>query len=223
MDKYQGDLTDIIRASGAYGSCSSSTVTSSPEAASFLSLHHWQWQLSSVPEDPSGNFGDPFSNMRDPFLVPAEQLDMPAVGSAAYLNLINSASTTSAEIISSSGGLEEAAACFGGSSSSNNNTCVLAQKKTNLLDQGRPNCNSSILPNMMQISSINNDSAAYNKLPISPGDDHMASLSSRVVKPSAKMIHDEKASKDHCLVTNTREGVLQISSPVIRNPGLKRR
>ncbi|XP_027348411.1 probable WRKY transcription factor 35 [Abrus precatorius] len=117
MDSYQGDLTDIIRASGAsYRSCS--TGTSSSEAAPF-SIDHWQFSsdsmnFSSILEDPCGNFGDPFSNMRDPFLYEFDDM----LGSAHF----NSASSVE---ISSSGGLEEVA-CFGGVGSGN--TCVLAQK-----------------------------------------------------------------------------------------------
>ncbi|KAK7363229.1 hypothetical protein VNO77_05363 [Canavalia gladiata] len=196
MDNYQGDLTDIIRASGAsYGSCS--TGTSSSETASF-SHHHWQFSsdpmnFSSVLEDPTGNFGDPFSNMRDPFLY---EPDTPA---SAYFNTANSAE------ISSSGALE-GTACFGcgggviGSSSSN--TCVLTQKF--LEDDMKRPC-SSLLSSMIQISP-------NAKLPISP----VMKALSRVVKPSS--VISSKPSKDHCLVDNTQ---VQISSP--RYSGFKRR
>ncbi|TKY59571.1 WRKY transcription factor 35 [Spatholobus suberectus] len=199
MDNYQGDLSDIIRASGAsYGSCS--TGTSSSEAAAPFSCDHWQFSsdpmiFSSVLEDPSGNFGDPFSNTRDPFL---HDLVLPG---SAYFN-----GTSSAEI-SSSGALEEAT-CFGGGVSGSSNSCVLAQKT--LEDDMRRPCN-SMLSNMIQISP--ND-----KLPISPVVDAF----SRALKPcgvvSGNNMIDVKISKDHCLVDNTE---VQISSP--RNPGLKRR
>ncbi|RDX65811.1 putative WRKY transcription factor 35, partial [Mucuna pruriens] len=195
MDNYQGDLSDIIRASGAsYGSCSTGTSSSEAVAAPF-SRDHWQL-ISSDPmilEGFNSNFGDPFSNTRDPFL---HKLDLP--GSAYF------SSTSSAEI-SSSGALEEATNCFGGGS---NNSCVLAQKI--LEDDMRRPCN-SVLSNMIQISP--ND-----KLPLSPVVDAL----SRPLKPSAVVsgnnMIDVKTSKDHCLVDNTE---LQISSP--RNPGLKRR
>lgn len=208
MENYQGDLSDIIRASGAsYGSCS--TGTSSSEAANpFSRNYHLQFSsdpmiFSSVLEGFNSNFGDPFSNMRDPFL---HELDLPL---SAYFN-----STSSSAEIKSSGALEEAT-CFGGgvvagSSSSSSNSCVLAQKILEDDDMRRP-CN-SILSNMIQISP--ND-----KLPISPAVDAL----SRALKPSSMVISgdnmiDSKTSIDHCLVDNTE---VQISSP--RNPGLKRR
>lgn len=76
MDKYQGDLSDIILASGAsYGSCS--TGTSSSEAVAPFS------------SDPSANFGDPFSNMRDPLL---HELNLPG---STYFSSSNSAEISS--------------------------------------------------------------------------------------------------------------------------------
>lgn len=206
MENYQGDLSDIIRASGAsYGSCS--TGTSSSEAANpFSRNYHLQFSsdpmiFSSVLEGFNSNFGDPFSNMRDPFL---HELDLPL---SAYFN-----STSSSAEIKSSGALEEAT-CFGGGvvagSSSSSNSCVLAQKILDEDDMRRP-CN-SILSNMIQISP--ND-----KLPISPVVDSL----SRPFKPSGAVsghnMIDAKTSSDYCLVDNTK---VQISSP--RNPGLKRR
>ncbi|KAK7400244.1 hypothetical protein VNO78_11445 [Psophocarpus tetragonolobus] len=195
MDNYQGDLSDIIRPSGAsYGTCS--TGTSSSEACASFSRDHWQFSsdpviFSSVMEGFNSNFGDPFSNTRDPFL---HELGLPC---SAYFNN----STTSSAEISSSGALEEAT-CFGGgvAGSSTSNSCVLAPKILEV-DMRRP-CN-SILSNMIQISP--ND-----KLPISPVVDAL----SRVLKPcggvSGNNMIDIKTSEDHCLVGNTE---VQISSP----------
>lgn len=161
MDKFQGDLSDIILASGAsYGSCS--TGTSSSEAVAPFS------------SDPSANFGDPFSNMRDPLL---HELNLPG---STYFNSSNSAE------ISSSGALEEAT-CFGGSS----NSCVLAQ---NILegDMRRP-CN-SIVSHMIQISP-------NHKLPVSPVVEALSLKPSGLVLGN-NMI-DVKTFKDHCLEGNT--------------------
>ncbi|KAK7368726.1 hypothetical protein VNO80_10755 [Phaseolus coccineus] len=199
MDNYQGDLSDIIRASGAsYGSCSMGT--SSSKACAPFSLDHF----SSVLEGFNSNFGDPFSNTRDPFL---HELELPA-GSAAYFN-----STTSSAEISSSGALEEAT-CFRGGVAGNSNSCVLKQTILEDDDMRRP-CN-SILANMIQISPPND------KLPILPGVDAL----SRTLKPSGVVLGDnmtnlKKTLEDDCLVGNSNKKEMQISSP--RNPGLKRR
>ncbi|XP_014490112.1 probable WRKY transcription factor 35 [Vigna radiata var. radiata] len=200
MDNYQGDLSDIIRASGAsYGSCSMGT--SSSKACAPFSLDHWQF--SSVLEGFDGNFGDPFSNTRDPFL---HQLELPACFNSA---------TSSAEI-SSSGALEEATFFGGGvaaSTSSSRNSCVL--KETIFEDDGtRRPCN-SILANMTQISPPND------KLPMSP----LVESLSRALKPSGVVFGDTminvKTSEDDCLVGNNNTKEMQISPP--QNPCLKRR
>ncbi|BAT87729.1 hypothetical protein LR48_Vigan09g174400 [Vigna angularis] len=227
MDNYQGDLTDIVRASGgAYGgggggSSSCSTGTSSAELPTTSHHHtithtlsrndHWHQHFSSsssssdpitfssVLQDPRGltNFGDPFSTMRDPFL---QELDMPSASS--YFT----------------GGLEEAAASFGASAvstSTNTNTSTTVFAAHKILeehDMRRPCKN--IFSNMIQISP-------NAKLPVSPYDSTTAvAPSPRAIKPPAVVSPNmvtANSSKD-CLVDTT--GV-QISSP--RNPGLKRR
>ncbi|KAL2341606.1 hypothetical protein Fmac_009546 [Flemingia macrophylla] len=224
MDNYQGDLTDILRASGgaaSYGSstCStgSATATASSSSSQLPTTHHnWNHHFSSsdpnitfssVLEDPRGatNFGDPFSTMRDPFL---QEIDMPSA-SATYFT----------------GGLEEAAATFGAvsvSAANNINTnantsttsTVFAPQK--ILDQEhdmmRRPCK-NIFSNMIQISP-------HAKLPLSPYDSTPVAPSPRPIKPPAVVspnMVNANSSKD-CLVDTT--GV-QISSP--RNPGLKRR
>ncbi|KAK7246207.1 hypothetical protein RIF29_41067 [Crotalaria pallida] len=94
MDNYQGDLTDIIRASSggtAYSTTTTTTTTSSSSTtATHFSHHHhhhhhhhnnhWQHHHNNFPSDPMNfssilegvggttNFGDPFSALlRDPF------------------------------------------------------------------------------------------------------------------------------------------------------------
>ncbi|KAI4299825.1 hypothetical protein L6164_033250 [Bauhinia variegata] len=220
MDNYQGDLTDIIRASGgAYGGNSSSSSCGTVTASSISDDHnnnnthntlsdHWHYfssnsdpmmSFSSAMEEQRVNFGDPFSNMRDPFL---HHLDM--IPASAYLN---SAGGNSAETITFAGGTEEAAAFAG----ANTNTTVSTHK---VLEDDMGRLGNSIFSGMIQISP-------NVKLPVSPGGSPaMAVNSPRVVKPSpvvpSNMIN-ANCSKN-CLVDNT--GV-QISSP--RNPGLKRR
>ncbi|XP_061370491.1 probable WRKY transcription factor 35 [Gastrolobium bilobum] len=217
MDNYQGDLTDIFRASGgAYGGSSSTGTSSSEPSSSSSAPHHndhWHhfssdpMNFSSVLEDPirGGYFGDPFSTMRDPFL---QELDMPiAAGSSAYFNTTSSSSsttittTTRAEIIttSSSRGLEDAAASasgFGANTNSNNSSSVFTHKILEDDMRIRPTtvpCR-NIFSSMIQISP-------NAKLPLSPFDSPAAAVvaaSPRTIKPSSA-----------------------ISSP--RNPGLKRR
>lgn len=221
MDNYQGDLTDIVRASGgAYGGSSSSscsTGTSSSELPTTSHHHtithtlsrndHWHQHFSSssssdpitfssVLQDPRGltNFGDPFSTMRDPFL---QELDMPSA--SAYFT----------------GGLEEAAASFGAvntNANTSSTTVFAAHKILEEHDMRRPCKN--IFSNMIQISP-------NAKLPVSPYDSTTpVAPSPRAIKPPAVVspnMVNANSSKD-CLVDTT--GV-QISSP--RNPGLKRR
>lgn len=242
MDNYQGDLTDILRASGgaSYGSSSScSTGTTSLSELPSTSHHHhslshnndrWQHQqhfssssssplsFSSVLQDPRGatttNFGDPFSTMRDPFL---QELTMPR-GSSYF-----TAAT-----------LEEAAASFGagtgsGSSSSggtNINTNTNSTSTSTVFgahnkivedhEMMRRPCK-NIFSNMIQISP-------NAKLPVSLYDSSSTGAmapSPRAIKPPAVVspnMVNANTSKDHCLVETTP---VQISSP--RNPGLKRR
>ncbi|RDX64197.1 putative WRKY transcription factor 14, partial [Mucuna pruriens] len=208
MDNYQGDLTDIVRASGgAYGhggssNCSTGTTTSSSDQLPTTSHHHWHQHFSSsdpitfssVLHDPS-YFGDPFSTMRDPFL---QELDMPSA--SAYFT----------------GGLEEAAASFGAVGVSGNNSNININTNTNTStsttvfaahkileehDMRRPCKN--IFSNMIQISP--NANSPYDSVAPSP----------RPIKPPSAV--NANTSKD-CLLDTT--GV-QISSP--RNPALKRR
>ncbi|KAK9267915.1 hypothetical protein L1049_010352 [Liquidambar formosana] len=199
MENYQGDLADIVRASGSGGGGigkigSSGSMSDSPIA---------DWQFPSEPlnfpsgiEEPTDDFGDPFSNMRDPLL---HELDI------GFFNSPNSTPMMKTSIIDdTSGG-------YGGIGGGN----ILAQK---IIDEEmkRP-CN--IFSRMLQISPNNA------KLPISPCDSPVltasASPSPRGIKTCALVNNDmmiNANSSKGCLVENT--GV-QISSP--RNPGIKRR
>lgn len=216
MDNFEGDLTDIIRGSGggaAYGgggsSCStvSSSISEAHHSNSFSD--HWHFSNSDpmnfppVMEDPRVNFGDPFSNMRDPFL---HQLDI--LPASAYFNT----AANSDELITSGGGIEEAPAFASASASAA--ATVFPHKA--LQDDMRRAAGNNIFSNIIQISPNTNP-----KLPVSPRDSPAVAVSSpRVIKPppvvTSNMIN-ANSSRD-CLADNA--GV-QISSP--RNPGLKRR
>ncbi|KAE9594868.1 hypothetical protein Lal_00013327 [Lupinus albus] len=242
MDNYQGDLTDIVRAStgGAYST--SSTTTSSSQAATnnHFSHHQWHHHFSSDPINFSSavleegtNFGDPFStllrdpfsNMRDPFLHELDIMPNQGNNSSPYFNTSTTktitTTSTSAEIISTScGALEDAAPCFGVNTNTTSSTSVFGHKiheDDSIMRSSRPS-SKNIFSNMIQISP----NAA--KLPLSPYDStsQVMVASPREIKPSAmvsgNMINVTNTSKG-CLVDNT--GGVQISSP--RNPGLKRR
>jgi hypothetical protein len=122
MDNYQGDLTDIVRASGG-----------APGASE--PIPDWQFpadpmNFSPAPEDPRDNFGDPFGYIRDPLL---HELDVSGSGFFS--------SPSSAEMMGNSS-LEDKAA---GATS----TVVLAQKNYLDHEMKRP-CN--IFSRMLQIS-----------------------------------------------------------------------
>lgn len=220
MDNYhQGDLTDIFRATLAGVTSSSSTSTSDqlpapPDLSSSHTWHHHNHPFSfsdamanDVVVDPRGNtFGDPFSNMRDPFL---HDLDLSALNSSSYFSA-NNATNNSA--------IEEVTA-FAGSSA------VLGQ---NLLEDhdmriirppvaaaagGGCNGSNSMFSSMIQISPRNINA-------VSPPCDSMSpvnvSASPRGIRPPAPA---SSAVVSRNMVDNA--GGVQISSP--RNPGLKRR
>ncbi|CAL0309208.1 unnamed protein product [Lupinus luteus] len=225
MESYQGDLTDIVRASsgGAYSSMASSTITSSPSQAGtnnhFFHHHYWQQHFSSDPINFSSfmeggtNFGDPFSNMRDPILYDLDIMPSSGNNSSPYFNNTTTTTTTtttsSAEIISTScGALEDAAPCY----DANTNTSTVFGHKIleddSIMRSSRPNTK-NIFSNMIQISP---NAAKYNST--SP----VMEASPRAIQPSAVVSGNMiNATKDF-LVDNTK---VQISSP--RNPGLKRR
>ncbi|KAL5577815.1 hypothetical protein UlMin_019514 [Ulmus minor] len=206
---YQGDLTDILRASSGasgYGGSSSSSEQN----------HNWVVEFpfdpainfSSAMEEPPRDrtfFGDPFSNIRDPLL---HELDI--TGSGFF------SGPKSSEMIGSSSGIEDSSAASGYERGH------LLGVPTNTPPQPAPPSN--IFSRMLQI----NPSAA--KLPLAPQCESPAAplamaataASPTVIKPAAMASSDmiNVNSSQGCLVDNTRGGV-QISSP--RNPAIKRR
>ncbi|KAA8544835.1 hypothetical protein F0562_019619 [Nyssa sinensis] len=179
MENYQGDLTDIVRASGGAIGGTSGEV---PVVG--------DWQFPSDPMNyPSGieekidDFGDPFSNMRDPLL---HELDMPALG---FFNSSNNSTDMIKVSVDDAGGFSTGASVF-------------SQK--NILDEEmkRP-CN--IFSRVLQISP------ATAKLPVSPCDSPLVAVLPRIKNPAlvATDMISPNSSKG-CLVENTEA---QISSP----------
>lgn len=82
MEKYQGDLADIIRASGG---TISGTLGSIPTTSGGTMSDSCQFQLDPINFD---NFGHPFSSLRDP-LLPLDQIDMSG-GSSSFFSNSNS-------------------------------------------------------------------------------------------------------------------------------------
>lgn len=64
MDKYQGDLTDIIRASG--GTISGTLVSALTTSGGTMKYDSWQFQ---------NDFGHPCPSLRDPLLLVDDQID----------------------------------------------------------------------------------------------------------------------------------------------------
>ncbi|KAL4627901.1 hypothetical protein ACB092_05G200000 [Castanea dentata] len=207
MDNYQGDLTDIVRASGGPYGCITGN-SSQP-------ISEWQFPsdpmiFSSIQEQPKDNFGDPFSNMRDPLLN-----ELHLLSSSSFFGTSNSAdvigtATSSVEESHTSGftGLHVDVGVGVGSSSSSTSTNVLDH------DEMKRPCN--IFSRMLQISPNNA------KLSVSPcGSAVMAANSPRGTKAPAMLSSDILGvpnSSKPCFIDNT---AVQISSP--RNPGIKRR
>lgn len=201
MDNYQGDLTDIVRASGGAYGCGGGPGASEP-------IPDWQFpsdpmNFSPAIEEPRDNFGDPFGYIRDPLLH-----ELVVSGSGFF------SSPSSAEMMGTgTASVDDKGGFCGGGAAASTTTTVLAQKNYLDHEMKRP-CN--IFSRMLQISP-------NAKLPVSPCDSTpvMAASSPRGIKVSpmlpSDMINANNTSKD-CFVDHT--GV-QISSP--RNPGIKRR
>ncbi|KAL6991900.1 WRKY Transcription Factor [Sarracenia purpurea var. burkii] len=135
MENYQGDLADVVRASGGAmcGSEGGGGGGGGGGLSGGVPVPGWQFladpmNYSSGMEEQADDFGDPFSNLRDPLL---HELDLPSSG-------FFSSSNNSTELVESN--VEEATGFGGGD--------VLAQK---VLDEEmkRP-CN--IFSTMLQIS-----------------------------------------------------------------------
>lgn len=194
MDNYQGDLTDIVRASGGALGQSDVPATSNWEFPSSDPVN-----FSSTMEDNRDNFfGDPFCNIRDPLLY-----ELNVAGSSYF------SSTNSTDMLSTS--VDDTTGSFCGSTSSN----ILAHQKVFEEEMHKSPCN---IFSRIQISPNN-----PNKMSVSPCDSPVMVVASspRGFKPSAVVSSDviNVNSSKNCLIENT--GPVQIGSP--RNLGIKRR
>lgn len=214
MENYQGDLTDIVRASAGQMGCNSNS--GSAVAASDVNNPSPNWQFpssdplnfaSSIHDDHRDSFfGDPFSYMRDPLL---HEFNM---SGSTYYNPPNSA-----EILSTS--VDEVA---GNSFCGGNASSILGQQRVFDDDLKSP-CN---IFSRIQISSSQSPKLQQSQQPLSPCDSPVmaaaaAAASPRGIKAPAMVASDmiNANSSKSCLVDNS--GPVQISSP--RNLGIKRR
>ncbi|KAE8710987.1 NAD(P)-binding Rossmann-fold superfamily protein isoform 1 [Hibiscus syriacus] len=206
MENYrgEGDLNDIVRASGTGDPLSCATG----QGSDTVPTSSWQQFPSDPLNFPSSAteghglnaFGDPFSTIRDPLL---HEL------SSTYFSSPNSAYHHHRIINTSSSAVDETSSLPG-------STTIVGQSKMFEEDMRSP-CN---IFSRIQISPI-----SLSKLPVSPCDSPMMAatgVSPRGIKAPAvlpsDMINAKTASKS-CLIDNT--GPVQISSP--RNLGIKRR
>ncbi|XP_039004418.1 probable WRKY transcription factor 14 [Hibiscus syriacus] len=210
MENYrgEGDLNDIVRASGGGGPLS--CVTS--QGSNMVPTSTWQ-QFPSDPLNFTSSamegyglnaFGDPFSCISDPLLQEPH-----VAACSTYFTIPNPADHH--RIISTSSTTVNDATNFP------DLTTKVGQSKLFEEDTRSP-CN---VFSRIQISPVSSS-----KLPLSPGDSPMMAattgVSPRGIKAPAvlpsDMINAKTASK-HCLIDNTAP--VQISSP--RNLGIKRR
>ncbi|KAI3455886.1 hypothetical protein Pfo_012549 [Paulownia fortunei] len=193
MENYQGDLTDIIRASGS---------NTAAEEAAAASLPGWQFPSNPInySTDPADDFGDPFTHLRDPLL---HDIDTPVSGFFHNSGIIKS----SVEETGNTGGFATA----GG----NNNSSMSLGHKILEDEMKRPN----FFSRMLQISPIAkvpvspSDAPAVAAAAASPrglnGPPMLVSNDHSLVSPNSSKV---------CLVESPG---LQISSP--RNTGIRRR
>ncbi|KAG5235876.1 WRKY transcription factor [Salix suchowensis] len=210
MDNYQGDLTDILRASTG-GALGQSDVPVS------------DWEFPSDPMNlasPSimgdsrvNGFGDPFCNMRDPLL---HELN---VAGSSYFSSRSSAdhvlSTTSVDQDHTSNNFAGANSAAAGACSN-----ILARQKV-LEDHAMHKAAAAATSNVFSRIQISPNNPT--KLPVSPcNSPAIATCSSPGgFKPSAMVSSDiiNVNNSKGCLIDST--GSVQISSP--RNLGIKRR
>ena len=193
MENYQGDLADILRASGGR-SIASSNISSAEVSVS--APRDWQFPSNQVGiyEEPSlDEFGDPFTNMRDPLLLP-DMDHMPTSGfydASSTDHIITSGTTTAAE---NTGGFScSDVGGGGGVGGCNNSSSLLTQRilDDHELSRRPPN---NIFTRMLQISP-------NAKPPSSPRESQLlVAPSPRGLKPPTlvtnDMINTSNNSKD---------------------------
>ncbi|XP_011005315.1 PREDICTED: probable WRKY transcription factor 14 [Populus euphratica] len=206
MDNYQGDLTDILRASG--GALGQADVP----------VSNWEFPFdpSSTMGESRGNlFGDPFCNMRDPLL---HELNV-AAGSS-YFSSQNSAD----HVLGATSVDHDHTSSFVGANNAitSSSSSILAHQRVfedhEIHKAATPPPAPCNIFSRIQISPNNPP-----KLPVSPCNSPVIATGSspRGFKPSAMVSSDiiNVNNSKGCLMENT--GQVQISSP--RNMGIKRR
>lgn len=219
---HQGDLTDIFRASGggqgSYSTSSKSELaphdlsSSSSESWHHHHHHHTNYLSSAMTQQDyslrSANFfGDPFSNMRDPFL---QELDFPLPSS--YFSCATNNSL-----------VQDASPAF---SATNNSSLVLPHHDNHMRIIRPPP------PPPLPLASNNSNTSIFssNMIQISPNRMKPPSCDSppvKMVSSSTTSSIEASSSSSSSLVTVGNMNIaadnaaVQISSP--RNPGLKRR
>lgn len=197
MENYQGDLTDILRAGGG--------APAEEVSAAAMIADEWQFASNSkdflqmADQEPLDEFGDPFSNMRDPLL---HEMDVPSSGFFA------SSTSTSSDIIRPSS--------FAGGG----NTMVVTQgiSDEEIIRRQQP-CNTNNNSNNGHIFSTMLQISPNAKLSVTPRDSSQAAAASPVVTKDMIKSTTAPSNSKGSLVEDG--GVQQISSP--RNTGLKRR
>ncbi|XP_050220667.1 probable WRKY transcription factor 14 [Mercurialis annua] len=223
MENYQGDLTDILRATGQSAHRDHGILVPGPEAPAPSVSNCWEFASSSssssasvstlddinigiIKKNSHGGFGDPFVNMRDPLLHELDNVMAAASGCSAYFRSVDDANNFSGANTSSS-------------------TNLLAHHHTVFEeDQMNNNNNNNITTNIfsrIQISPNNSTAVKLPPPPVSPPCESpvMASPRGYMNKGSSPMISIDMMNSKSCLIDNT--ATVQISSP--RNLGIKRR
>ncbi|XP_022724139.1 probable WRKY transcription factor 14 isoform X2 [Durio zibethinus] len=205
MENYQGDLNDIVRASGGPMGCASAQASDTVPASSWRQFPSDPLNFSSSSMDDHSviAFGDPFSAVRDPLF---HELDV-AAGSSTYYSSHNSTD----QMINNTGSTTvEDTSNFSGAS----NIVGFGHHSKIFEDDMRSPCN---ILSRIQISP------SSSKLPVSPCDSPVmgSGVYPRGIKVPAVLPSEmiDASSSKSCLIDNT--GPLQISSP--RNLGMKRR
>jgi hypothetical protein len=213
MDNYQGDLTDILRAStgGALGQ-------------SDVPVSNWEFPSdpmnlasSSIMGDSRVNaFGDPFCNLRDPLL---HELN---VAASSYFS---SRSSTDHMLSTTSVDQDHTSNNFVGANSATAGSCsnILAQQKVFEDHEMHKAAAAATTSRRNIFSRIQISPTNTTKLPVSPCNSPAidACSSPRGFRPSAMVSSDviNVNNSKGCLIDNT--GSVQISSPT--NLGIKRR
>ncbi|KAF5207671.1 Wrky transcription factor [Thalictrum thalictroides] len=211
MEKDQGDLADIVRASGGVVT-TGSAGTPGGSSTSYSNKDKVDWHIStelgnfpSTIKEPIDNFGDPFSNMHDPLLL--HELDIP-IPSPSFFDRSNSSGLVKMDI-------EE-----------NISTSSHHLSRT-IFDESMRRPANNIFSRMLQISPNSNMSSSSSTTITSPCDMMSTVMTSPRVATSKTSCSSsiETALKSNnspntgCSIESV--GMMQISSP--RNPGIKRR